>query len=68
MLEFYYDCLMKYMKPNSFELTETDTDKCNEELVGLNSNLGMIMKFLVPVLISRIQSGFQGDVVPDTMH
>ena len=26
MLEFYYDCLIKYMKPNSFELTETDTD------------------------------------------
>ena len=27
MLEFYYDCLTKYMKPNSFEITETDTDK-----------------------------------------
>ena len=26
MLEFYYDCLEKYLKPNSFELTETDTD------------------------------------------
>ena len=26
MLEFYYDCLVKYMKPHSFELTETDTD------------------------------------------
>ena len=25
MLEFYYECLMKYMKPNSFELTETDS-------------------------------------------
>ena len=26
MLEFYYDCLEKYLKPNSFEITETDTD------------------------------------------
>ena len=26
MLEFYYDCLEKYLKTNSFELTETDTD------------------------------------------
>ena len=26
MLEFYYECLMKYVNPNSFELTETDTD------------------------------------------
>ena len=26
MLEFYYDCLHKFLKPNSFELTETDTD------------------------------------------
>ena len=26
MLEFYYDCLIKYLKPNSFELTEMDTD------------------------------------------
>ena len=27
MLEFYYDCLVTYMKPNSFEITETDTDR-----------------------------------------
>ena len=26
MLEFYHDCILKYFKPNSFELTETDTD------------------------------------------
>ena len=26
MLEFYYDCLSKYLEENSFELTETDTD------------------------------------------
>ena len=26
MLEFYYDCLEKCLKTNSFELTETDTD------------------------------------------
>ena len=26
MLEFYYDCLLKYLRPQSFELTETDTD------------------------------------------
>ena len=26
MLEFYYDCLIKYLRPNSFELTEMDTD------------------------------------------
>ena len=26
MLKFYYDCLVKYLKANSFELTETDTD------------------------------------------
>ena len=26
MLEFYYDCLLKYLEPHSFELTETDTD------------------------------------------
>ena len=26
MLEFYYYHLVKYLKPNSFELTETDTD------------------------------------------
>ena len=26
MLEFYHDCLVKYLKPNSFELTEMDTD------------------------------------------
>ena len=25
MLEFYYDCIVKYFKPNSFELTETDS-------------------------------------------
>ena len=26
MLEFYHDCIVKYFNPNSFELTETDTD------------------------------------------
>ena len=26
MLEFYYDCLVEYLEPNSFELIETDTD------------------------------------------
>ena len=26
MLEFYHDCLVKYLNPNSFELTEMDTD------------------------------------------
>ena len=26
MLEFYYDCLNSYLKKNSFELTQTDTD------------------------------------------
>ena len=26
MLELYYDCIVKYFKPISFELTETDTD------------------------------------------
>ena len=26
MLEFYYDCLLKYLRPQSFELKETDTD------------------------------------------
>ena len=26
MLEFYYDCIVKYFNPNSFKLTETDTD------------------------------------------
>ena len=26
MLEFYYDCLVKYLRPNSFELIEMGTD------------------------------------------
>ena len=26
MLEFYYDCLNLYLKRNSFELTQSDTD------------------------------------------
>ena len=26
MLEFFYECISKYFKENSFELTETDTD------------------------------------------
>ena len=26
MLEFYHDSMVKYFNPNSFELTETDTD------------------------------------------
>ena len=26
MLEFYYDCLVRYLNLNSLELTETDTD------------------------------------------
>ena len=33
MLQFYYDCLRKYLNPNSFELIETDTDSL---YMGLN--------------------------------
>ena len=34
-LEFYHDCLVKYLDPNSFELTEMDTDSI---YMALNRN------------------------------
>ena len=35
MLEFYHDCLVKYLNQNSFELTEMDTDSM---YMALNRN------------------------------
>ena len=35
MLEFYHDSLVKYLNPNSFELTEMDTDSM---YTALNKN------------------------------
>ena len=72
MLEFYHDCIVKYFNPNSFELTETDTDSIymaiNEENIDRCINdkyqKNIIKKFLTLVMILNILNGFQGDAVP----
>ena len=51
MLQFYYDCLTKYLKPKSFELIETDTDSL---YMALNQEeLEMCVK---PELLTEFES------------
>ena len=72
MLEFYYECLVKYMKPNSFELTETDTDS-----IYMAINEDSLDKCIRPEFKSREILGSCSDFLdliwfpiwfPDTMH
>ena len=38
ILEFYYDCIAHYLKPNSYELMETDRDSLYMALYGKGNN------------------------------
>ena len=76
MLEFYYDCIVKYFKPYSFELTETATDSIyvaiNKETIDECINQKYKERFekeiFTLVMMLTILNGFLGDVVPLILH
>ena len=75
MLEFYCDCLTRYMKHSSFGLTETGTDSIymviNAETVDQcikpNDKDRYEKIFLDPVRMTKIKGGFIEDVVLNIM-
>ena len=76
MLEFYYDCLNRYLNKNSFELTQTDTDSIYmginqsdlDQCISKNIRIDIRMKFLTLVWTNFLLLGFLGDVVAIILH
>ena len=76
MLEFYYDCLNSYLKKNSFELTQTDTDSIYmainqpdlDQCISEKIRIDIRMKFLTSVRMTFLLLGFLGDVALIILH
>ena len=76
MLEFYYDCLNRYLIKNSFELTQTDTDSIYMAINQPDLDQCISEKYknryqneiLTPVWMNFLLLGFLGDVVPIILH